>query len=153
MSFWRSKKGAVLAEFAIAFMPVCTLFLVLMEVTRYSMARMAMEHAAGVSVRACSVIQTPQNQGTANLDGDPGKDMQTAAEAALEPWKKTKTLTSITATCDPPGGRNSTDTATVEADYHCDIPVAGKIVCGFGGKKKMTLSARMAHQGADYVVE
>ena len=161
MSIWSNKKGAVMVEFAIAFMPIFSLFLVFMEVTRYSMARMAMEHAAGVSARACSVIQTPQNQGMANVDGDPTKDIQQAGEDALKVWtgkntigsKNEVVLSAVKVTCDPPQNPQGTDETTIEATYHCNIPLANRLVCGWSHQTKLTMKARMGHQGAKYKVQ
>ena len=55
----RARKGAVLAEFAIAFIPIMAMFLVLCQLSRYYIARLAVLHAAEVSVRACAVIIEP----------------------------------------------------------------------------------------------
>jgi Flp pilus assembly protein TadG len=161
MSVWRNKKGAVMVEFIIAFMPIITIFLVLVEVSRYSMAKMAMEHAAGVSARACSVIQTPQNQGIDKVDGDPATDVQKAGQTALNVWtgnnkigsKNAVLLSNVKVTCDPPAGPTGTDEAKVEADYHCRVPLAGRLVCGFSKKTTIKTMARMGHQGAKYKLQ
>lgn len=161
MSIWRNKKGAVMVEFAIAFMPICTIFLVLMEVSRWSMAKMAMEHAAGVSARACSVVQTPQNQGVDKVDGDPATDIQTAGETALNVWtgknkigsKNETLLTNVKVTCDPPANENGTDEATVTADYNCKVPLANRLICGWSTRTTITTKARMGHQGAKYTLK
>jgi len=75
-SILRARKGAVLAEFAIAFMPICTMFLCVCQLSRYSIARLAVLHAAQVSVRACAVIVDPDPGHETNLDG-PDSDVQT----------------------------------------------------------------------------
>jgi len=154
-SFIRARRGAVLAEFAIAFMPICTMFLCLVQLSRYSIARLAVLHAAEVSVRACAVIIMPDPGHSKQLDG-PDSDVEKAATIALQPFEGTGELTNDPPACNhdsnPDGklnGNGSNDTVTMNATYTCNIPVAKHIVCP-SGSKTFHVTAQFPHQGAMY---
>lgn len=155
----RARRGAVLAEFAIAFMPICTMFLCLSQLSRYFIARLAVMHAAEVSVRACAVIQEPMPGHTQGVDGK-DSEVQTAADMVMKPSTTTAPWSGFAGTeltYDPPtcnhvnnGNSNGDpDTATINATYTCTIPVAKNIVCS-SGPKKFTMTSSFPHQGADY---
>ena len=161
-----SNRGAVLVEFAMAFLPVYAIFAVLMEVTRYSIARVAIQHAASVSVRACAVIQKPQNKGKDGVNG-PESDIEKAGKVALLPWTLKQTLSDVSVECPEQGDVAGTDVAKVTATYHCAVPIGGQLVCGAMAfttinatnnvvlsdpTTKIELQARMAHQGASYEI-
>ncbi len=162
----RNNRGAVLVEFAIAFLPIFAMFAVLMEITRYSIARVAMQHAASVSARACAVIQKPQNKGKDGVNG-PETDIEKAGKVALLPWTLKQTLSDVSVECPEQGDVGGTDVAKVTATYHCAVPVGGQLVCGAMAftsinstngavlsdpTTKIELQARMAHQGARYEI-
>src|SRR5450631_3136355 len=98
-----TNRGAVIVEFALAFLPIAAIFTVLMEVGRLSIARIAMQHSASVSVRACSVIQNPRPEDADGngLDGNE-LDIQRAGEMAVKPWIESNTLSDVAVDC-PPG--------------------------------------------------
>ena len=145
----RARRGAVLAEFAIAFMPICTMFLCVVQLSRYSIARLAVLHAAQVSVRACAVIIDPDPGHDVQLDG-PDSDVQRAATMAMKPFEGSGEITHTDPTCAHEGEDNGgTDTVTLNAQYECRIPVAKRIVCS-GGTKSFTVHAQFPHQGAKY---
>jgi hypothetical protein len=143
----------VLAEFAIAFMPICTMFLCLCQLSRYAIARMAVMHAAEVSVRACAVIIEPDPGHDKNLDG-PDTDVQRAAHMAMKPFGGQdyggNEIKIQDPTCTHAGEENGgLDTVTMSATYTCGIPVAKNIICS-GGPKNWTVTAQFPHQGAWY---
>lgn len=142
-------KGAVLAEFAIAFMPICTLFLVLMQFGRYQVARVASHHAASVAARACAVIKEP-NPGGADING-PESDVEKAVKIAMKTFEGSEIHTA-SVTCDHSGDEYGMDTATVEVEYTCQVPVARQIICP-SGSITLTQKAKMGHQGARYKLE
>ena len=147
-----ARKGAVLAEFAIAFMPICAMFLCVCQLARYSIDRLAVLHAAQVAVRACAVIKEPDPGSDTKLDG-PESDIGRAAEIALAPFEGstgTGELSHSEPTCDHTGEANGgTDTLTLKATFTCKIPLASKIVCS-DGDKDITVHAQFPHQGAYY---
>lgn len=152
----RARRGAVLAEFAIAFMPICTMFLCLVQQSRYSIARLAALHAAEVSVRACAVIMQPNPGHDSNLNG-PDTDVDRAATIAMGPFEgsgeiahdKPVTCTPGTAGSTPENG--VTDEVSLTMTYTCKVPVAQKIICPSGSLRN-TFHAQFPHQGARYVL-
>jgi Flp pilus assembly protein TadG len=146
----RARRGAVLAEFAIAFMPICTMFLCLVQLSRYSIARLAVLHAAQVSVRACAVIIEPDPGHDSQLDG-PDSDVDRAATIAMGPFEGSSgEISHGNPKCTHAGPENGgTDTVELTATYDCQIPVAKKIVCSTGAKT-FTVHAQFPHQGARY---
>ncbi len=145
----RARRGAVLAEFAIAFMPICTMFLCVVQLSRYSIARLAVLHAAQVSVRACAVIIDPDPGHEVSLDG-PDSDVQRAASIAMAPFEGSGEISHTPPTCTHEGEDNGgTDTVAMDGHYSCTIPVAKRLVCS-GGDKTFTVHAQFPHQGAKY---
>jgi hypothetical protein len=148
-SLIRARRGAVLAEFAIAFMPICTMFLCVCQLSRYSIARLAVLHAAQVSVRACAVIQKPNPGHSKSIDG-PDTDVQRAAQVAMKPFEGSGEIKHDDPTCTHDGEPNGgTDTVTMTGTYTCMIPVAKRIICS-SGPKTISVTAQYPHQGADY---
>jgi len=152
-SIIRARRGAVLAEFAIAFMPICTMFLCVCQLCRYSIARLAVLHAAQVSVRACAVIKDPDGKSMpgadVQLDG-PESDIERAAGLAMKPFEGSGEITHSAPKCEHEGEANGgTDTVEMTGTYTCKIPVAKGIVC-LGGAKTFTVHAQFPHQGAEY---
>lgn len=146
-------RGAVLAEFAFAFMPVCTMFLFVVQFSRFEMCRLATYHAANVSARACSVINVGGdeiNPGGDKMNGPEG-DADKAAKQVLKPFVG-KELSVEDVKCVHSGDRNGTDTVQVKATYTCDIPVAKKLMCP-SGTHVWTITAKMPHQGAEYKLD
>jgi len=152
----RARRGAVIAEFAIAFMPICTMFLCLVQLSRYSLARLAVLHAAQVSVRACAVIVAPDPGHDNQLDG-PDTDVELAATNAMKPFEGSGEIKHDPPVCTHDGaddatnnGNGDTDTVTMTGHYTCNVPVAKHIVCP-SGTKTITTIAQFPHQGAKYI--
>jgi Flp pilus assembly protein TadG len=156
----RARRGAVLAEFAIAFMPICAMFLCLAQLSRYSIARLAVLHAAQVTVRACAVIHDPDPGHSDSLDGPDG-DINRAADVAMGPFEGNQWMGEIkhsTPVCNHDGsndatnhGNGGTDKVTLDATYTCGIPIANTIVCGASKQKTISVFAQFPHQGAQYI--
>jgi Flp pilus assembly protein TadG len=153
----RARRGAVLAEFAIAFMPICTMFLCLVQLSRFEISRLAVLHAAEVSVRACAVILDPDpgHGSSPALDG-PDTDVQAAATMAMLPFEGSGEITHNPPTCTHDSSQDGTnngnggnDTVTMTATYNCRIPVAKSIVCS-NGPKTISVTTLFPHQGAQY---
>ena len=149
---FRARRGAVLAEFAIAFMPICVMFLCLVQQSRYTIARLAALHAAQVSVRACAVIIQPNPGHDSGLNG-PDTDVQRAADIAMQPFEGSGEITHSPAQCTQPDGQTPengvTDEVSLDVTYTCQIPVAKRIICA-NGNIPFTVKAQFPHQGAKY---
>lgn len=153
-SLGRNNRGAVLAEFAFAFMPVCTMFLFVVQFSRFEMCRLATYHAANVGARACSVINAGGediNPGGEKING-PDTDANKAAKLVLAPFLGKELTLNQDVTCNHAGGPSGTDTVDVNATYTCDIPVAKKLMCP-NGTHTWTFTAMMPHSGAEYKIE
>jgi hypothetical protein len=148
----KEKRGAVLAEFAIAFLPVATMFLFIAQFARFEMCRLAVLHTANVSVRACAVVNSGGDE--INPGGDaingPESDANKAAQMVLKPFvgqelsvEPVKCVHNDTS--DPYG----LDVVDVKATYTCQVPVGKRLMCP-SGSRTWTTRATMAHQGAKY---
>lgn len=147
----RNRKGAVLAEFAIAFLPVATMFLFVVQFARFEMCRLASYHAANVAVRACSVINVPDeaiNPGGDKANG-PKTDADLAARTAVKSFVGSEYRLTRPVDCQHSGGPSGTDTVQVQSQYTCQVPVGKRLMCP-GGSRTWTVTARMPHQGARY---
>jgi hypothetical protein len=151
----RERRGAVLAEFAIAFMPICVIFLTLCQLARLGIAKLYTQHAAAVGIRACAVIISPDPGEDIPVDG-PEEDYKRAVETVVkqsDDGLAKNELRYEKAECTHNGVANGgEDTLTVQTSYTCTIPIADKIVCG-SGSRKLEVTAEFPHQGADYKIE
>jgi hypothetical protein len=132
------------------------MFLCTAQLSRYAIARLAVMHAAEVSVRACAVIIEPDPGHAKQLDG-PDTDVQQAAHVAMQPFGGTdfggQEIKIQDPTCEHTGDSNGgTDTVNIKATYHCMIPLAHNIVCS-SGDKNWTETVMFPHQGADYKLD
>lgn len=150
----KNKKGAVLAEFAIAFLPVATMFLFVVQFARFEMCRLASYHAANVAVRACSVINVGGDQ--YNPGGDkangPKDDADRAARTAVKSFAGSEYKLTEPVTCQHSGNESGTDTVTVKSSFTCQVPVGKRLMCP-SGSRTWTVTARMPHNGAKYKLE
>jgi hypothetical protein len=154
----RDRRGAVLAEFIIAFMPICAMFLCVCQLSRYELAHLVTMRAAEMSARACAVIHEPMPGHKKEVDG-PDSDIQEAAHVVMKGMTGTSngstelTITDPTCEHDDNGDSNGgTDKVTLNATYHCTIPLARNIVCA-SGDKTWTEEVSFPHQGADYKLD
>jgi Flp pilus assembly protein TadG len=162
---WRRCEGAAYVEFIIAIVPMLTLFWGIMQLNGLLLADLVVRHAAVSAVRAAIVcdsqIGDPQDTGT--LEGSSGCSWNAA----------NMTLSAIKSFGAPPdftvdiqgASRQGNDlvTATVNASYHCQVPLVGSRVCGasildgsfssFGsGTVVLTRKASLPNQGVNYVL-
>lgn len=143
----------MLAEFIIAFMPIMTIYLTMLELAHYFVIREVFLHAANTVARACAVTgNESQNQpGGDAVNGASPDDPKAAGEWALKPWKDSGlNVTNIKVDCTPntsdPYGQ---DTGHITADYVCTVPIAKAIACS-GGSKSIDVTSSFPHQGAKY---
>jgi hypothetical protein len=145
----RARRGAVLAEFVIAIVPILAMTFVFTQLGKLYTTRLVLQHAAACAVRASVVIR---DQGiTPGATGNE-REVAEAANRALGPWADTfdgTVSTSITsaATRQDPHGM---DSVTLRGTVRCRIPL-GRLVCP-GGRKTLTVTAELPHQGARYLL-
>lgn len=145
----RGRRGAVLAEFCIAIVPVLTTFFAFVQLSRMAAAKLVLKHGAIVGARAAAVIW---NEHDNNPKAEGGQEaIDAAVNAAMAPWMAKGAFTGVSA--------KVTDTSSKEdpygwvevkvtANFVCNIPM-GFAVCG-GATKSLSDTYRMPHQGANY---
>lgn len=156
--FMKGTRGAVMVEFLIAFMPIMTIYLSMIELSHYFVVREVFVHAANESARACAVIGEQNQPGGGPVNGPyaskTDNDAVEAAHYALQPWesplKGAVNVRNVKIECtqeqtDPYG----MDTAHITADYVCTVPIARFAACP-GGVKKIDIQSSFPHQGAKY---
>lgn len=146
-----NKRGAVLVEFAIAFMPLMITFSSFVQLQQMATARIVTKHATIVGARAAAVISNKNRNTPDAEDKDNDDEVKKGVVAALGPWKSKITVdvkVEDTSTCDDPYGMVS---VTVTANYKCSVPFSNLFMCGrdkFHVFKPMI--SRFPHQGARY---
>mgnify|MGYP001497377861 CR=1 FL=1 len=148
-------RGAVLAEFMIALVPVLTTFFSFVQLSRVASARLVVKHGAIVGARAAAVIANGKKNTPGQEQGTNDAEITNGVKAALGPWwSKTGAITAVevkvtdrSSRSDPYGWVEVKVTAT----YACRVPM-GFVACG-GRSKKIEETFKMPHQGALYEVE
>jgi hypothetical protein len=151
--------GAVYVEFIIALFPMMLLFFGMMQLNGLLLADLVTRHAAVHAVRAAIVCDSQA--------GDPQSADRLASPGGCSWEAANMTLAAIKSFGAPdftvkidgatPHG-NEMVTATVTANYHCHVPLAGPLLCGFGlpglpaggGVLALTRRASLPNQGANY---
>lgn len=146
------ERGAVLAEFVIAIVPIMTMFFTFVQLGSMATARLVLKHGAVVATRAAAVITNGHQNNPGQEKGVNEEQITQAAEAAMLPWVDKGLLSDVEAKVvsdesseDDPYGWV---TVKVTATYHCNVPM-GKVVCG-GSDVDWEQQYRMPHQGANY---
>ena len=146
-------RGAVLAEFCIALVPLLTMFFSFVQLSRISAARLVVKHSAIVGARAAAVVSNANNNNPGSGSGSNAGDVESAVQAALGPWWK-KSVSKVDVAINDSSTREDPYgwvEVKVTATYACNIPM-GSIACG-GKTKQLIERFRMPHQGASYEAE
>jgi hypothetical protein len=149
-SSWRSARGAVLAEFVIAIVPVLTTFFSFVQLSKLATARLVVKHGTIIGARAASVLSNAHNN-VPEASGDGMSDITAAVKEGMGPWVQKGDISHVDVTVDDRSSRGDYYgwvTVTVKATYRCRVPM-GFIACG-GTTKVFDESYRMPHQGAIY---
>jgi hypothetical protein len=147
-----------MVEFVVILVPLMTLFLCMIELSRLAIAHLLLERAAGMAVRACAVIKDQPK----NCAGDGARADELIRQAAAEgvrPWLDTHlALEAVECRTKKPSGE---DVVQVRAQFRCVVPIARSIICSssqgqsggaapVGAARAVAASARYAHQGASF---
>jgi Flp pilus assembly protein TadG len=149
----RGTKGAVLAEFVIAIVPVLITFFSFVQLSKLATARLVVKHSTIVGARAASVISNVHNN-TPDAKNDGKADITNSVRSAMGPWIAKGSIAAINVTVDDQSSRSDPYgwvTVTVRATYVCKVPM-GFLACG-GLTKTLEESYRMPHQGAIYEIQ
>ena len=156
----RDQRGAVIAEFVIAVVPLMMVFFGFLQVSKPFTVSLGVRHAAVIAVRAAAVYSNRANNNP-GAEGDGQSQARQAAGAALGPWIADGSISSVDVTVDDRSSRQDPYgpvQVQVSASYNCKVPMMGRIICS-GGRKRIStqnmagFSAQMPHQGAKYEVE
>ncbi len=143
----RSNRGAVLAEFAVALMPLLLCYFVFTQIAQLYIGNLLFKHAANVAARAAVVINQPElNPG----DNGTAADVTDAAKAALAPYAQM--FSNVHTSSTEAGEQYGLVTTTTTADFNCGVPLGRTIVCP-NGKISMTQDVALPLQGARYKLE
>ena len=148
----KDKRGAVLVEFAVAFMPLMITFSSFAQLQQTATARLVVKHATVVGARGAAVISNGHHNTPDQKPENNDAEVKKGVMAGLGPWKNTMRDVQVTvkddSTCADPYGMVS---VTVTAKYKCSVPFANMFMCP-GGQihtfKPMT--SRFPHQGAKF---
>jgi len=144
------RKGAVLAEFVIAVVPLLMTFFSFVQLSKIATARLVVKHGTIIGARAASVISN-QNNNTPDAKNDGKADITNAVRVGMGTWVAKGSITVDNVDVQDQSSRDDPYgwvTVTVKATYRCTVPM-GFIACG-GGTKQLQESYRMPHQGAIY---
>lgn len=140
----RDERGAVLAEFVIAIVPMLTALFVFLQLGQVYTANLMTRHAANMGVRAAAVV-LPPNPGNV---GSPD-DVDHAVHKALGAWDPYFARVDVEKT--PAPAPFELVTVTVRAQYICHVPLGARVVCGADGVIEIPeIVARFPNQGASY---
>lgn len=146
----RDTRGAVMAEFVIAIVPLLITFFSFVQLSKIATARLVVKHGTIIGARAAAVISNQHN----NLPGakdDGQSDIKTSVRVAMAPWTTNGSIVGVNVTIDDQSSRSDPYgwvTVKVKATYMCKVPM-GFFACG-GLSKQLEETYRMPHQGALY---
>jgi len=152
----RDKRGAVLAEFVIVFIPLMTVFMSSVQWMRVATAHLVAKHATVSGARAAAVVTKGKDGKSNPYAKDSEKDdVERAVKFAMGPWYYQGFLN--VEKVDVKDDSSASDpyglvTVTVTANYKCDVPIGKYVVCG--GDRTMhykPMKAAFPHQGAKYL--
>ena len=143
----RDQRGAVLAEFVVALVPLLTIFFVFVQISAIAAARIRFKLAAVIGARAAAVFSN-KNNNCPECQSDGANEVNAAVRAALGTQAR---ALNASATVDDRSNRSEPYglvTVTVTGQYQCGVPL-GKVICS-GGSVTFTERKSMPHQGALY---
>jgi hypothetical protein len=147
-------RGAVMVEFLIAFLPVATFFLAIVQYCFLQSAAIITQFAAGKAVRAAVVVlhDDPAFYGDEDEGRPTGERLKAITRAAMVPLRTTgATADAVKLTFDSQAyGAHDLVGLTLEYTYRCKVPLARLLTCGASGVRTITAKTAMQNQGAEY---
>jgi Flp pilus assembly protein TadG len=144
--------GAVYVEFIIAIVPMLTLFWGLLQINGLLLADLVVRHAAVNAARAAVVCDSDEH-----TRGQAGAE-ECALEAASATTKSVKSIRAVSVTVEGASeSGNAPVTATVSADYYCQVPLVSRLACALvrGDRSSLAIAtlkrkATLPNQGHYY---
>jgi hypothetical protein len=157
----RDKRGAVYVEFLAAFMPIFLSFWCLLQSAGLYSAKLVTMHSAYLGARAAAVVLDDKKSkygGQEQYEAG-GKRKDAVTRAVQMGLAANTSLIWPLANVELEGsdgkekekfGRDQVVTVKIDVPYRCGLPLADKVVCGFGGYRMISGEAKMVVHGADY---
>ena len=145
----RDQRGAVLAEFVVAIVPLLTIFFVFVQLSAIAAARLRFKHATVVAARAAAVFSN-SGDNCPECQSDGSSDVNAAVQAAL--GSAGSKMTDVKAAVNDRSNRSDPYglvSVEVSGKYQCSVPL-GRVICGTKGTVTFTERKSMPHQGAIY---
>jgi Flp pilus assembly protein TadG len=159
----KDKKGAALAEFALALFPLLWMFFTLMQVGELFINHLVLHHAAVVAARCAVVYKQGTSAPNLPMAGDytttpADTECKNAAIAGVGKYFWFKSILGITVQMDFAGGTDHIAqygdvTTTVKGQYKCAVPLGRTLVCGSSHSKTFDFVLKLPHEGAMYKVD
>lgn len=148
------KRGAVLVEFAAAFLPLMITFSCFVQVAQLATAKLVVKHSAVVGARAAAVLTNAKGNTPDQKKGENNADVTAGVRAAMGPWAKTMDSVDVTikdeSSCED-DGQYGLVSVTVKAQYRCSVPFGSRLLCGaFHATRNFEQTYGFPHQGARY---
>lgn len=143
------RRGAVLAEFVVAIVPLLTVFFVFVQISAIAAARIRFKHAAVIGAR-CAAVSSNKNHTCPECKDDGEAEVNASVRAGL--GSSATTYSNISTTIDDRSSERDPYglvTVTATASYQCGVPL-GRIICGADSAVPFTEKKSMPHQGATY---
>lgn len=143
------QRGAVLAEFVVAIVPLLTIFFVFVQISAIAAARIRFKHSAVIAARAAAVFSNQGNncpECTSTGESEVNAAVRSAlGSAGAKMQGVSANVTDRSNRTDPYG----LVTVEVTGQYQCSVPL-GRIICGTDSAVTFTERKSMPHQGALY---
>jgi Flp pilus assembly protein TadG len=145
------RRGAALAEFVIAVVPLLATSFAFLQLTKLQTAKLLLGHAAVCAARTAAVSSNVHANNPGAQRGDETLPRR-AVEVALAPWLAARSLDDLVVDVDDASSEADPSgpvTVTVTASVACGVPMMGRVLCR-GPRKVLHATATMPHQGARY---
>ncbi|WP_394829558.1 hypothetical protein [Pendulispora albinea] len=144
-------RGAVVAEFVVAIIPLGITFFSFMQVAHLYTAHLVFKHAAFSAARAAIVTKSRCNPPMSGNDNGRESDVEDALRDGLGAGVWQNTFGGLSTRVQYAGSdKYGPVTTTSKALYKCSVPLGRWIVCPMAGFRPMQETIVLPHQGASY---
>ena len=144
-----AQRGAVLAEFVVALVPLLTIFFVFVQISAIAAARIRFKHASIISAR-CAAVYSNKNKTCPECEGEGQAEVDAALSAGL--GSSARGYSNLSTTIDDRSSESDPYglvTVTATAQYQCGVPL-GRVICGTSSTVTFPEKKSLPHQGANY---
>lgn len=151
-SLVKDERGAVLAEFVIAFVPIMTMFFTFVQLSQLATAKLVQEHGAIIGARAAAVYTNEHKTNPTFKEGMHDAEVKQGVLNAMKPFIDNGQISGVNVTVEDESSESDPYgwvSVEVTATYHCKVPM-GQLACGGRTKQLKAVKMKMPHQGALY---